>query len=125
MSGHTLSLTTIEEALRRLGRRVLLDSLQEGLSAEAVRSSLAEAGLRSCQELETLYGWKNGTSTARVAAADELHLFPGFYLLSLGDAIASHRAFESDSRWSAGWLPLFANGGGVGRGHETGAVRPS
>lgn len=106
------SLATIEKALQRLGREVLLDSLQEGVPAEAVRSSLAAVGLPSSPELETLYGWKNGTSTAGVAAVDDIHLFPGFYLLSLEDALANYRAFANDARWSVGWLPLFANGGG-------------
>lgn len=105
-------LATIERALRRLGRRVLLRSLQEGLPAEAVRSSLGAAGLAGSHELESLYGWRNGTSTAGIAAVGDIHLFPGFYLLSLEDAIANYRAVASDPRWTAGWLPLFANGGG-------------
>jgi cell wall assembly regulator SMI1 len=39
-------------------------------------------------------------------------LFPGFYFLSLEDAVANYRAFVADPRWTPGWLPLFANGGG-------------
>lgn len=108
----SLPLGAIEKALQRLGRGVLLESLQEGLPAETVRSSLAAVGLTSTPALEALYGWKNGTSTAGVAAVDDIHLFPGFYLLSLEDAVANYRAFASDARWSVGWLPLFANGGG-------------
>jgi hypothetical protein len=112
MTDLSLPLATIEMALQRLNRRVLLEALQEGLLAEAVRSSLAAVGLTSSPELEVLYGWKNGTSTAGVAAVDDIHLFPGFYLLSLEDAVANYQAFATDSRWTAGWLPLFANGGG-------------
>ena len=112
MTDLSLSLATIEKALQRLGRRVLLESLQEGVPAEAVRSSLAGVGLLSSRELEALYGWRNGTSTDGVMAADDIHLFPGFYLLSLEDAAANYRAFANDARWTAGWLPLFANGGG-------------
>lgn len=59
-----------------------------------------------------MYGWRNGTATAGVAAVDDIHLFPGFYLLSLEDALANYRAFAADPRWTVGWLPLFANGGG-------------
>ncbi len=105
-------LATIETALRRLDRQVLLRSLQEGLPAEAVRSSLGTVGLTSSGELESLYAWRNGTSTAGVAAVDDVHFFPGFYLLSLEDALANYRAFATDPRWSTGWLPLLANGGG-------------
>lgn len=106
------TLATIEAALHRLDRQVLLRALQDGLPAEAMRSSLDAAGLAGSGELESLYGWRNGTSTAGVAAVDDIHFFPGFYLLSLEDALANYRAFASDPRWSAGWLPLFANGGG-------------
>ncbi|WP_146252105.1 SMI1/KNR4 family protein [Xylanimonas oleitrophica] len=112
MTDLSSSLATIEKALERLGRRVLLESLQGGVPAEAVRSSLSTVDLPSSPELETLYGWKNGTSTASVAAVDDIHLFPGFYLLSLEDALANYRAFANDARWTVGWLPLFANGGG-------------
>lgn len=106
------SLAVIGKALRRLGRLVLLESLQEGVPAEEVRSSLAAVDLPSSPELEALYGWRNGTSTAGVAAVGDIHLFPGFYLLSLEDALTNYRAFAVDARWAVGWLPLFANGGG-------------
>ena len=105
-------LATIETALQRLDRQILLRSLKEGLPAEAVRSLLGTAGLISSDELESLYGWRDGTSTDGVAAVDDIHLFPGFYLLSLEDALANHRAFASHPRWTAAWLPIFANGGG-------------
>ena len=55
-------------------------------------------------------------------------MIPGFYLLSLDDAIANYRAFAADPRWRFGWLPLFADGGGdfyvveLGR-EQSGAVR--
>lgn len=108
----SLPFVSVERALQRLNRRVLLESLQEGLPAEAVRSSLGAVSLPSSPELEALYGWKNGTSTVGVAAVDDIHLFPGFYLLSLEDAVANYQAFAADARWRVGWLPLFANGGG-------------
>ena len=106
------SLASIEAALQRLGRHALLRSLQAGRSAEAVRSSLGAVGLASAPELEALYVWRNGTSTAGGVTLDDIHLFPGFYLLSIEDAIMNYRAFMNDSRWRTGWLPIFANGGG-------------
>lgn len=105
-------LATIEAAILRLDRKVLARSLRKGLAAEAVRSRLSAAGLTSSGEIESLYGWRNGTSTDGVAAVDDIHLFPGFYLLSLEDALANHRAFASDPRWKAAWLPILTNGGG-------------
>lgn len=105
-------LARIETGLRRLGRHTLVQSLQAGLPAEAVRASVGSVGLASPPELEFLYGWRDGTSTVGGVTLDDVHIFPGFYLLSIEDAIANYRAFETDSRWRSGWLPLFANGGG-------------
>lgn len=104
-------LAAIKTALQRLGRQVLLRSLQAGLPAEVVRSSLSAVGLTSSPELELLYGWRNGTSTTGVTL-DDIHFFPGFYFLSIEDAITNYRAFVTDARWTPGWIPLFANGGG-------------
>lgn len=106
------SLSRIEVALQQLGRKTLLRSLQVGLSVEVVRSSLSTVGLPSAAELEALYAWKNGTSTTNCVTLDDIHIFPGFYMLSVEDAIANYKAFVTDHRWSPGWLPVFANGGG-------------
>ena len=106
------SLATIDAALQRLDRPTLLRALQPGVAGSEVRASLGSVGLPAPSALEELYGWRDGTSTAGVASVDDIHLVPGFYLLSLEDAIANYRAFAADPRWEAGWLPIFANGGG-------------
>lgn len=105
------NLGSIEASLRRLNRDDLLQSLQAGLTAEVVRSSLGAVGLSSTAELEALYMWKNGTATKDVTL-DDIHLFPGFYMLSIEDAITNYRSFMGEPRWRKGWLPFFANGGG-------------
>ncbi len=43
---------------------------------------------------------------------DDMHLVPGFYLCSLDEALTNLRAFDADDRWSTGWLPVMADGGG-------------
>jgi hypothetical protein len=106
------ALATIEAALERFDRQVVLRALQPGLPHEDVEAALGAAGVDAIPELTTLYGWRDGTSTAGVAAVGDIHLFPGFYLLSVEDAIANYRAFMPNARWTAGWLPVFANGGG-------------
>lgn len=112
MTDCAASLAKLEAALARLDRRRLLQALRPGVSAGKVQQLLGAVGLPSNAELETLYSWRDGTSTDGVAAVDDIHMFPGFYLLSIEDAIANYRAFETDRRWSSGWLPVFANGGG-------------
>jgi hypothetical protein len=62
--------------------------------------------------LEALYGWKNGISIACSAVLGDIYFFPGFYLLSIEDAVVNYQAFVTDARWTVGWLPLFADGGG-------------
>lgn len=106
------SLATIEAALSRLGRTALLRSLQDGVSAGTVRSTLTTVGLQSTSDLEAVYGWRNGTSRDSPASLDDVQLFPGFHLLSLEDAVTNYRVFVTDRRWTPGWLPIFANGGG-------------
>jgi hypothetical protein len=106
------SLTVIEVALRRFGREALLQSLQHGLPPEAVRSKLAAVGLSCLPALEAAYGWRNGIASNSVATLDDIQLFPGFHMLSLEDAVTNYRAFVVDNRWTVGWLPVFANGGG-------------
>ena len=102
-------LSQIEAALRRLDRQVLLRALRPGLPAGDVRASL---GLGASAELEALYGWRDGTATAAVGSVDDIHLFPGFYLMSIEDSIVNYRAFVTDPRWKPGWLPVFTNGDG-------------
>jgi len=111
MINFTYALSNIEIALRRLNRSILMRALQTGTSVQVLRSSLWDVGLSSTSQLETLYSWKNGTSTDGVTL-DDIHLFPGFYMLSIEDAIKNYSAFVGDTRWKVGWLPLFANGGG-------------
>lgn len=106
------SLRAIEEALEAFDRRAALEALRDGISADRVRAALAECNLVASSDVEALYEWRDGTDTIGVGSVDEIHLFPGFYLLSLEDAVADYRAFVGDPGWTRGWLPIFANGGG-------------
>lgn len=117
----------IEFGLRRLGRSALIDSLLPGLSVEDVGRQMKAAGLCTSFMVEELYSWKDGTETSG-KLLDDIQMFPGFFMLSMEDAVVNYRTLVRDSRWSAGWVPLFANGGGdfylVELGHQScGAVR--
>lgn len=104
------SLADVKNALRRLDRNVLLNLLREGVPAEEVRAALESARLPTSRELEAFYGWHNGLGDGGVIG--EVTIFPGFYLLSLQEAIANYKIFVSDARWRTGWFPVFADGGG-------------
>lgn len=111
MSDLVEALAGIERGLDRLGRHALLRALRPGVSVGQTRDLLSSSGLPSSAQVETVYEWRDGTDTS-VGSLDDIHMFPGFYLLSAEDAVANYRAFVADPRWSPGWLPLFANGGG-------------
>ena len=105
-------LADIESGLDRLRRRTLLAALEPGLAPSRTRSLLSACGLPHSGQVEALYAWRDGTEAAGVESVDDIHLFPGFYLLALEDAVANYRTFVTDQRWTTGWLPIFANGGG-------------
>ncbi|MFF1876612.1 SMI1/KNR4 family protein [Leifsonia sp. NPDC058230] len=105
------TLSRIEAGLERLGRKPLLRLMKPGLNLDEIRGQPVAAGLGRSVLFEELHSWRDGTLTTGVTL-DDIQMFPGFYLLSLEEAIANYRAFTADSRWDRGWLPLFANGGG-------------
>jgi hypothetical protein len=106
-------LDEIVRHLERLGRDELLARLQPGLSSSEIRDELSRLGLPRCDGLVELYGWRNGTRVTPGTSLDDVHLFPGFYFLSLEDSISNFLAFREDDRWASTWLPVFANGGGA------------
>lgn len=106
------SLTAIQQHLESLGRARLLDLLAPGTGRARTRLMLGELGLESRPEIEDLYAWHDGTETSPSAALGDIALFPGFYLLNLTDACTNYRAFAPDARWTQGWFPVFADGGG-------------
>jgi len=116
------SLSVIEDELTRFGRGPTLERLRAGVSRDSARRALESVGLRPPADLLDLYAWHNGTDTTG-AILDDLHLWPGFYFLSIEDAVANHKAFVRDKRWDKTWFPVFANGGGdfyavvSGQGH--------
>jgi hypothetical protein len=111
MNHLTSSLDRIAAALARLGRTVVLNALQPGLPAAFVTSSLASVGLRPTSDVTEFFGWRNGTAED-IADLDGIQVFPGFYLLSLEEALTNYRVFLRGERWATGWLPILANGGG-------------
>ncbi len=104
-------LSRVQSGLERLGRGATLEALQPGLSPTQTRQFLQAAGLPADAQTEAIYSWRDGTRTSGLRL-DGLQIFPGFYFLSIEDAIHNYRAFDSDPRWRPSWLPLFANGGG-------------
>lgn len=105
-------LHSIDAGLKRLGRTKTLSLLRPGLPVDEVHRSLQALELESPEDLACAYAWHDGTDASTGVPLDDLHLFPGFYFLSLHDACANHKAFRDDDRWDESWFPILANGGG-------------
>ncbi len=108
----TDNLALIEAALQRLGQAVLLELLLPGIDRHVLDEVIARPHLAAVPELADLYEWRNGTRVPHGTKLEDIEFFPGFYLLSVQDAVANYDALASGPRWEDGWLPVFANGGG-------------
>lgn len=64
------------------------------------------------KELKKIYQWHNGTVNEKGYTYEMLSFFPGFFLISLQEAIDNYHSFIKDDRWNKMWFPVFANGGG-------------
>jgi hypothetical protein len=105
-------LRSIEERLAGMDRRVLLSALQDGRPAAVVSSLLRSFNLKESPEIEEFFGWHNGLDPKADLKLGDIDFFPGFYPLSIEEAVANYQSFERDPRWRSGWFPIFANGGG-------------
>lgn len=97
--------------LRRLGRRAP-DLLQDPLSREDIQSWESKLPFSLTRELGTMYQWRNGTKAEEGDLLESLYFFPGFYFLSIEEAVQTYQEREGSPQWRKGWFPLFANGGG-------------
>jgi hypothetical protein len=106
------SLERIVAALAKLGRTEVLRRLLPGVPVETIRERFRGVGLQASSGLVALYSWHGGTAVTAGTSLDDVQFFPGFWFLSLDDAIANYVAFRDDMRWNSSWFPVFANGGG-------------
>jgi len=104
-------LDRILAGLKRLGRQRTIELLKPGVPQDRTREALQELALTPPRDLCEVYVWRNGTDVGAAATVDELYLFPGYYLLSLEDAVAEYR-IRIGEEWHAAWFPMFADGGG-------------
>lgn len=104
-------LDAILQHLRKLQRPVV-SRLQGGLEKGVLENTAKNIQVRFVEDLVELYSWRDGTRVSPGDNLDELHFFPGFYLLSLNDACKTYDSLRNDPRWSCLWFPVFANGGG-------------
>ena len=97
----------LRDLCRPIGRK-----RRPGVDVEAIIARLHVLGLQGPPDLVQLYSLCDGTETVVGDLLDEIQFFPGFYWMNLDKAITTYKSLVKDGRWSAAWLPIFANGGG-------------
>ena len=114
----------LEAALDRIltwhkqhGRKVV-ELLHPGLTAHSITA--ATAGLLLNNEVVQLYMWRNGTRVSQEYVLNDHYFIPGYYLLSLEDALDAYDILTGNTDWEYGCLPILTSGGGdyYGVNHE-------
>ncbi len=105
------SVDRIFDYLQQLGS-VIPSRRRVGLSPEVIQEVMGGLGLKPSVDLTTLYAYCDGTSTLEGEKLEEIQFIPGFYWMSLNEALATYRSVSRSAEWQASWLPIFANGGG-------------
>ncbi|MDQ6685913.1 MAG: SMI1/KNR4 family protein [Pseudomonadota bacterium] len=97
--------------LRHLGRKSP-DLLQPPLPSPAFATCAAKFPFPLTGELLAIYAWRNGTRAEQGESLENLHFFPGFFLLSLEDALRNYLERKQNTQWRDDWFPLFADDAG-------------
>jgi cell wall assembly regulator SMI1 len=97
----------LAELERPVGSRLL-----PGVTASEIAETERALGLRLPTEVVSLWRTCGGTRTTGDAVLDDIHFFPGYYLLSPSDAVSHVAHLRQREDWRQDWIPLFANGGG-------------
>ncbi|MDO6142724.1 SMI1/KNR4 family protein [Paenarthrobacter aurescens] len=107
----TALMTTIDESLAQLqlGASKLL---RPGLPAQTVTEELTARGLRPGADLIALYGWHDGTNSDPDVLLNDMYLMPGYYLLSLAEALEIYDRFVNEYHENSSWLPLLEDNAG-------------
>lgn len=101
----------IFDHLREVGS-IIPNRRRPGMNPDDIMREMLAEGLDIPEELLNLYAYCDGTSTHEGEIIGSIQFFPGYYWMSLGDALNVYRAVSKSSEWSGSWLPIFASGGG-------------
>lgn len=96
-----------------LGRQRLGKLLNLGLAQKDVDKELKGISFEVPQSLKVVYTWRNGTKQG-LATFNEMWLLPGYYLLSLEDAIRNFKLLieHNPQNWKSSWFPFMCSGSG-------------
>lgn len=87
--------------------------LRKGVESDFVSRKLKHyQEIKVNSELLKLFSWRNGTEHNEETNLDSMHFTPGFYLISIDEAIAFYDEMSILKTWQEGWLPFMTNGAG-------------
>ena len=112
MSELTHSGDRVVAALERLRRTEVLSRLLPGMREEEIERRLSDAGVPGADVLIELYAWRGGTVVETGTTLGDVQFFPGYWFLSLEEALEQYATRRQSDRWNDSWFPVFANGGG-------------
>jgi len=108
-------------AQMKISKRPVVNYLQPGLSREYLLNATNELPDTFPDELVEMYLWKNGTHISSELITDQVCFFPGYYFLSIEDALYEYTQLISisncpdiieDIKWNKYWFPVFSNAAG-------------
>lgn len=114
MSQFPEMIAALDAIVQRLtyASREVVTKLQPGLSVQDIAAGEATLPFVLTRELDALYRWRDGTSVKEGDLLTPTYFFPGFYLLSLEEAVQTYHERKSAWQWREHWFPVFADGGG-------------
>jgi hypothetical protein len=93
-------------------RRPIAGMLQPPLAPERIAKLTRPLPFPLGRELLALYSVTNGTPVTHRRPLSDVWIFPGYYLLSLEEAIAEYRSMRRAPQWEATWFPVLADNAG-------------
>jgi hypothetical protein len=105
------TLDRILDHLQQL-KRPVVSRLQQGLSRKQIIKNASNVKLRLPDSAIDLLGWRNGTDLSAGKTLGELSFFPGYYLMSVEEAVSDYASLSRNTLWDKSWFPLFCSGGG-------------
>ncbi|MEX1365613.1 MAG: SMI1/KNR4 family protein [Nannocystaceae bacterium] len=114
MTQHVEMVENLERIAARLSNagREVASKLQTGLSAREIASWEARLPFLLTREIEALFQWRNGTNVVEGDLLGHAYFFPGYYLLSIEEAVETYEERRGTQQWKDEWFPVCADGGG-------------
>lgn len=88
-------------------RRPVVSLLRPG----ATVADLDEAGIQQ-QDLRDWFGWRNGVIEAAGQTQGDVSVVPGYWPVSLAEALSLKPSYQGDPTLGDSWVPLLTSGGG-------------